>query len=49
MIAAAMAWALEEPGRTLALAQAAREAVSGLTWDASALALHLVVSEAARR
>lgn len=48
-IAAAMAWALEEPGRTLALAQAAREAVAGLTWDASALALHLVVSEAARR
>jgi glycosyltransferase involved in cell wall biosynthesis len=47
-IAAAMAWALEEPGRTLALAQAAREAVAGLTWDASALALHLVVSEAAR-
>ncbi len=48
-IAAAMAWALEEPGRTLALAQAAREAVAGLTWDASALALRQVVSEAARR
>lgn len=48
-IAAAMAWALEEPGRTLALAQAAREAVAGLTWDASALSLHQVVSEAARR
>ncbi|MGI8593481.1 MAG: glycosyltransferase family 4 protein [Solirubrobacteraceae bacterium] len=46
-IAAAMAWALEEPGRTLALAQGAREAVAGLTWDASARALRQVVVEAA--
>ena len=45
-IAAAMAWALDEPGRTLALARHGAEAVAPLTWDASAIALHAVVEAA---
>jgi len=48
-IAAAMAWALDEPSRTLALAQGARKAVAGLSWDASARALRAVIAEAAGR
>ncbi len=45
-IATAIAWALDEPDRTLALARHGAEAVAPLTWDASAIALHAVVEAA---
>ena len=48
-IAAAMRWALEEPGRTQSLAEHGRDAVARLNWDASARALHAVILEAVAR